>query len=65
VAAAERDISCMIVGLSQDGFDALKAGIRRFRKEVAELADRDADAERVYHVSFQLFPTSTRGEDRS
>lgn len=58
VPAAERDISCVIVGLSSGGFDALKASIRRFRKEVAELAERDGKAERVYHVSFQLFPSS-------
>lgn len=58
----ERDISNMIVGLSKPGFEAVKGKIQRFRKELAELVENDTKAERVYHINFQLFPTSKAAE---
>jgi uncharacterized protein (TIGR02147 family) len=60
----ERDISCLILGLSDDGFAEVKHEIQRFRKKLLHIAARDVDQSRVYHVNFQLFPTTknTRAE---
>lgn len=60
VPGTERDITCMIVGLSREGFEAMKTRIQAFRKELAELVDKDRKAERVYNVNFQVFPTTRR-----
>jgi uncharacterized protein (TIGR02147 family) len=54
----ERDVSSLIVALSPEAFDTIKAEIKRFRKKIAEIADHSADPNRVYHVNFQLFPVS-------
>jgi len=54
----ERDISCLIMGLSSEGFTEVKNEILQFRKKLLEIAARDTNQERVYHVNFQLFPTT-------
>jgi len=64
VSNQERDISCMIVGLSRSGFDTVKTRIQKFRKEIADIVENDGRAESVYHINFQLFPTSRLGKRR-
>ncbi len=56
--AAERDISCLVAGLSVAGFAAIKSEIQGFRKKLIEIISKDVPAERVYHINFQFFPTS-------
>ncbi|HKP94322.1 MAG TPA: TIGR02147 family protein [Fibrobacteria bacterium] len=58
VPGAERDISCLVAGLSPRGFAKVKAEIQDFRKKLIELIRNDDPASRVYHINFQLFPTS-------
>ncbi|MDB5102509.1 MAG: hypothetical protein JWP91_198 [Fibrobacteres bacterium] len=58
----ERDISSLVVGLSKGGFETVKSHIRKFRKELIDIVERDARASRVYHIGFQLFPTSESAE---
>jgi len=60
----DREVSCMIVGLSKEGFDNVKARIKAFRKDLAEVVHRDGKARRVYHINFQLFPTSNDVEEK-
>ncbi len=57
-APTERDISCLVVGMSPQGFATVKAEIQDFRKKLVELIRNDLPATRVYHINFQLFPTS-------
>lgn len=53
-----RDISCVVLGLSDDGFKKLKGEIQQFRKKLLQIANEDKDLNRVYHVNLQLYPTS-------
>ncbi len=54
----ERDLSCLVVGLSSAGFKRVRAQIQDFRKKLMETIRLDEKANRVYHINFQLFPTS-------
>lgn len=56
--STERDISCIIVGASDEGFAKIKAEIQAFRKKLLDLSKNDSRYKRIYHVNFQLFPTS-------
>ena len=60
--ANRRDISCLVAGLSEKGFQACKSEIQALRKRLLKIAQGDTGPIRVYHASFQLFPT-TRDED--
>jgi uncharacterized protein (TIGR02147 family) len=53
-----RDISCLIAGLSDEGFGIVKKEIQAFRKKLVSIIERDKPSQRVYHISFHLFPTS-------
>ncbi|MCP4709584.1 MAG: TIGR02147 family protein, partial [Planctomycetes bacterium] len=65
VESMKRDISCLIVGLSQRGFETVKSKIQKFRKELADIVDKDERAEKVYHLNFQLFPTSNSDKGKT
>jgi len=56
--AHQRDISCLVAGLSEKGFAAFKSEIQALRKRLLKIANEDKDPKRVYHASFQFFPTS-------
>jgi uncharacterized protein (TIGR02147 family) len=58
--AAERDISCIVAGLSEEGFARVKTHIRDFRKKLVEVIRDDQKSSRVYHINFQFFPTTGR-----
>ncbi len=62
VPASQRDISCLVLGLSEKGFQTVKAEIQSLRKRLLKIAEADAKPTRVYHVNFQYFPT-TRGQE--
>ena len=56
--ARERDISCMVVGLSEEGMEKIKSEIHDFRNRLVALIGADTRAARVYHINLQMFPTS-------
>jgi uncharacterized protein (TIGR02147 family) len=56
--ARERDISCLVAGLSPEMYETVKREIMDFRKKLVGLISRDTTPSRVYHISMQLFPTS-------
>jgi uncharacterized protein (TIGR02147 family) len=58
----DRDISCLVLGLSKQGFEALKEETQAYRKRVLRIARDDSNVERVYHVAIGVFPTSRKGE---
>lgn len=58
----ERDISCLVLGLSKQGYEALKEETQAYRKRVLQIARDDSNLERVYHVAIGVFPTSRKGE---
>lgn len=53
-----RDISTLTLNISEKGFAEMRQRIRDFRKEMIELARRDAADDRVYQLNLQLFPLS-------
>jgi uncharacterized protein (TIGR02147 family) len=61
----ERDLSALVVGLSEKGFQSIREEIRNFRKKLVDIVDKDTAAERVYHINFQFLPTSERKSDAS
>lgn len=54
----ERDFSGLTLSLSAKGFDSLKAKLKQFRKDVLEMAEKDAAVNCVYQVNLQAFPLS-------
>lgn len=54
----ERDFSGLTVSVSERGFDKLRVKLKQFRQEILEIANQDADVDRVYRVNLQLFPVS-------
>jgi uncharacterized protein (TIGR02147 family) len=55
----ERDISGITMGLSKEGFEALKAELANFRRRVKEIAaESESEEESVYRINLQLFPLS-------
>ncbi len=62
--ASERDISCLVVSLSDESFSEIKSEIKAFRKKLAAIADKTKKANRVYHINFDLFPTTRKWEDK-
>lgn len=60
VAPVERDISCVVLGLSTEGVKKMKYEIQEFRKKLLKIADQDKNIDKVYHFNMQLFPTSRK-----
>lgn len=58
VQSSERDISCIIAGISNEKFAEIKKEIQLFRKKILQLIESETKVDRVYHINFQLFPTS-------
>jgi len=62
--AQQRDLSCMVVGLSQENFMRIKDEIRSFRKKLVQIIGTEKKPDRVYHIAMQLFPTSEPMKER-
>lgn len=54
----ERDFSSLTLSLSPNTLEAVKARIRKFRKELLEMARQDEKVSGVYQLNFQVFPLS-------
>jgi uncharacterized protein (TIGR02147 family) len=57
-----RNISGTTLGISSKTYDEMVGRIQEFRAELAELANRDQNADRVYQLTLHLFPLS-KGDD--
>lgn len=58
VESSVRDISCVVLGLSDDGFNLVKTEIQKFRKKLLDIAASETKVNRVYHINFQAIPVS-------
>ncbi len=58
VKSCTRDISCLVLGLSDEGFNRVKDEIQQFRKKLLDIAAAEKVIDRVYHVNFQAIPVS-------
>lgn len=54
----KRNISGLTLGISEKGYTKIVERLGAFRKEVAQIAEEDAEADRVYQMNFLLFPMS-------
>ncbi len=59
-SSGERDISCLVAGLSLENFHVVKEEIQKFRKRILEIAQQEENVNRVYHINFQFFPSSEK-----
>jgi uncharacterized protein (TIGR02147 family) len=58
VKSCDRDISCLVLGLSDEGFKRVKDEIQQFRKKLLAIAAAETIIDRVYHLNFQAIPVS-------
>jgi uncharacterized protein (TIGR02147 family) len=54
----ERDVSCLTVSLSEQGFAHVKEDIRALRKKILAMTEVDVAPTKVYQCNFQFFPLS-------
>ncbi len=54
----ERDLSCLVVAVSKPGLEIVKKEIQVCRQRIARLTDEMGSASRVYHLNFQIYPTT-------
>ena len=58
ISRNERDISSLVVGFSERSLAICKDEIEKLRSKLLRLANEETDVQRVYHINFQVFPTS-------
>jgi uncharacterized protein (TIGR02147 family) len=59
VSKEERDISGITMGLSKEGFEAIKLELANLRRKIKEIAEQsESKEESVYRINLQLFPLS-------
>ena len=51
-----RNISGLTLGISQAGYEKIVERMSAFRKEIAQIASEDKDADKVYQMQLLLFP---------
>jgi len=56
--STERNISGLTLGISEQTYARIVERVNAFRKEIAQIADEDDKANRVYQMNFLLFPLS-------
>lgn len=56
---AERNLSCVTLGISEQGFRSIQQELREFRRRAMQIAEGD-EPDRVYQLNLQLFPVSRK-----
>jgi uncharacterized protein (TIGR02147 family) len=56
----DRDISTLVVALSDNTFRQIKNEIRAFRKRLLGIVNSEESHDGVYHINFHLFPTTRK-----
>jgi uncharacterized protein (TIGR02147 family) len=55
---AERSMSGVVVGLTQDSYERIKKELLEFRRRIIAIATESNETQRVYRLNLQLFPIS-------
>lgn len=58
VSSDRRQYNALMFSVSEKGFQAVKDRIRSFQEELREIIGHDADEDRIYTLTMQLFPNS-------
>ncbi len=64
VSQEQRNISGLTVGVSQKTYNKMVERLAEVRREFAEMAVNDSEADRVYNMNIQLYPVSDVDQDR-
>ena len=62
---SERDITSLIVGISEKSYSLIKEELREVRRRIIRIADDDQNASQVFNVNLQFFPLSLAGLENS
>jgi uncharacterized protein (TIGR02147 family) len=65
LAADERNISGLTLGISNDAYAKVLNAILECQNTIIDIAEKDGKADGVYQLNFHFFPVSKRGIDRS
>jgi uncharacterized protein (TIGR02147 family) len=58
VPPAQRDMSSLVVGVSEKTYAAIKQEIHDFKSRIVRIVNDDPGSDRVYNINVQLFPLS-------
>jgi len=65
IPVEQREISCIVGGMSENCFSVIKKEVQVFRKKIMEIIENDQEeAEKVYHINFQIVPTSRKKREQ-
>jgi uncharacterized protein (TIGR02147 family) len=65
LAAEERNISGLTLGISKEAYGRILDVIRECQQKIMDIAEKDRKADGVYQLNFHFFPVSRHGIDRS
>jgi uncharacterized protein (TIGR02147 family) len=65
VPRSQRNITGLTLGISKRSYGLIVERLSALRKEIAEIANRDEEADRVYGLDLLLFPLSKTGKERA
>lgn len=60
----ERNISGMVLGISEKTYNNICDELTQFRARIAKMAEEDNDADRVYQLNFHFYPMSNQKRKR-
>jgi uncharacterized protein (TIGR02147 family) len=60
----KRNVTGLTLGISAPGYQRICEEIRTFQQKIMDIADQDANADRVYQLNFHLFPISDATTER-
>jgi len=61
----ERDISSVVMGLSEKSYGAIKREIQEFYQRAIEIAHHDVESDKVFALALHLFPLTLKVDKNS
>ena len=61
---AERAMSGVVLGLTEESYEQIKKELLEFRRRIIAIATESNKTQRVYRLNLQLFPISERLDKR-
>jgi uncharacterized protein (TIGR02147 family) len=65
LAANERNMSGLTLGISKEAYGRVQNAILECQQKIMDIAEKDGKTDGVYQLNFHLFPVSKRGIDGS
>jgi uncharacterized protein (TIGR02147 family) len=64
VPRTKRSVTGLTLGISHKSYEQICMEIQEFQEKIMDIANRDAEADRVYQFNFHLFPISKADDER-